>query len=157
MPSTRKHFVPGPKAVFKGIFTRLYSSKRATPSFTPTATAFSSRRKNARRYPLVESLFQNHKAQTYIHDFHVTLHHGAHEDHYQVYLKRGVVLAANRWAHTLKGDIVFMRLDPHNLDRVLNMRRTAKANAPRDKPIVDYLFGRLRPFIRKFQKSGHLP
>ncbi|KAF7326833.1 hypothetical protein MSAN_02493900 [Mycena sanguinolenta] len=143
MPSTRKHFVPGPKAVFKGIFTRLYSTKRATPTRDAT--------------PLVESLFQNHKAQTYIHDFHVTLHHGAHEDHYQVYLKRGVVLAANRWAHTLKGDIVFMRLDPHNLDRVLNMRRTAKANAPRDKPIVDYLFGRLRPFIRKFQKSGHLP
>ncbi|KAJ6472995.1 hypothetical protein C8R45DRAFT_936034 [Mycena sanguinolenta] len=129
---------------FQAVYAHRYSTKRATASFTPTATAFASRRKNACRYPLVESLFPDHIAQSYIHDFHVTFHHGHREDHYQVYLKRGVTLAANRCALDVKGDIVFMRVSSDNPHCVINMRRTAKANAPRDKIIVDYLFVRTR-------------
>ncbi|KAF8147045.1 hypothetical protein K438DRAFT_1990013 [Mycena galopus ATCC 62051] len=157
MPSTCKHFVPGPRALFNGVYVRLYSTRRNTGSFTLMATTFSSHHKKARRYPLVESLFQEHKAQPYIHDFHVTLYHGEREDHYQVYLKRGIVLAANLCAPALKGDIIFMRVSPDNLDRVLNIGCTDKANARRDKPIVDYLFTCLCPFIKRFQKSGYLP
>ncbi|KAF8134706.1 hypothetical protein K438DRAFT_1947503 [Mycena galopus ATCC 62051] len=47
-------------------------------------------------------------------------------------------------------------LQPWQLGNILQLG-LGTASARRDKPIVDYLFARLCPFIKRFQKSGYLP
>ncbi|KAK7017763.1 hypothetical protein R3P38DRAFT_2784705 [Favolaschia claudopus] len=148
MPSTRITVNPD-SAIHKELYCRLYSTTHA-PRYTTTPTNCTTPTGLGKRYPVVESMFLDQKSQPYVHDAHVEVDHNGVTYSFQVYFKRGVVLAQNHLAPELQSSVVITRLSQVDGTTVINAHRSAE-----ERDVMDFVFEQLRPTIAHFQTKKY--
>ncbi|KAJ6560131.1 hypothetical protein B0H19DRAFT_1260775 [Mycena capillaripes] len=154
MPDRRSVFVVSTTSPLKSLRSRHYSTHQPTARVVALKASLSSRRRNAKCRPLIESLHIDPKVNPYIHDFDVKLVHGTKTSYFRIFLKHGKHIAANMHAiaHRLVGEIVVMRLSAFDGTTLINSRTT-------DGPMMDFVLSSARNRIQGFQepKRNALP
>ncbi|KAJ7893595.1 hypothetical protein B0H13DRAFT_2339625 [Mycena leptocephala] len=154
MPDRRSTFIILTTAPQKTLCSRHYPTFQTCARFVGLKVSLSSRRRNAKYWPYIETIHLDANVNPHLHNFDVRLVHSHKTSFFRIFLKRGKRIAANQHADAngLVGEITIMRLSASDGTTLINARST-------DGPIMDFVLSGARACIQGFQepKRNALP